>query len=162
MLLLILISGGCAYNLILTEENRFEFYTSLNEALSGEKATLLLLDGEEFKINSAEIYSDGETEFLSFNRVISGESEEYPVEIIKEVRVKNRFEGGVQGMLIGMGGGLILGAVLGFTGLRLPPCEEKGECENFSRGMKAIIFGSLYSIAGGIGGAIIGGAKGSE
>lgn len=153
---------GCVHNYILTQKNKWEFYNSLEEELNGRKAKATLLDGENLNIYSAEIYTDGENEFISFTHEKSGEYEEYPVEIIKEIRIRNRLEGGVQGMLIGMGGGLIIGAVLGLAGVKLPPCEGSGECENYSRGMKAVIFGSLYSIGGGITGAGIGGAKGTS
>jgi hypothetical protein len=159
--LVLFLLAGCVNRYVLTDENKWEFYANLNEEMNSGSTKVTLLDGDEFSVYSAGVFSEGGEEFLEFYNS-SREYNEYPAEVIKRVSVKNRMAGAGQGLLAGIGSGLFLGAVLGFAGVRVPPCDKNGECENYSVLMKAVLFGSIYGVIGGIAGSGVGAIIGSS
>lgn len=153
---------SCVHRYVLTENNKWEFYHNLNDELDGKDAKVTLIDGEEFSVFGAEAYSESENEFITFRGIETNDENELPVEMIKSINVKNRATGGIQGFLIGLAGGLVIGAVAGLAEGKDPPCDENSTCVRYSGGLKAIYYGTLLGAGGGLGGALVGAIKGSN
>lgn len=153
---------SCAHRYVLTIDNKWEFYNSLNDELNGRKAKITILDGEELSTLQAEAYSESGDEFITYIQSGTNEEGELPVELIKSINVKNRVTGGIQGFLLGLAGGFLIGAVLGLAEGTDPPCEENANCIRYSGGLKAINYGTLFGAGGGLVGALGGALKGSN
>lgn len=160
--LFILLFFSCAHRYVLTEENKWEFYYNLNDELGGRKAKITFLDGEELSTLQAEAYSESGDEFITFIHRETNQESELPVEMIKSIEVKNRATGGIQGFLLGLAGGFLIGAVAGLAEGKDPPCDENSTCVRYSGGLKAIYYGTLLGVGGGLGGALVGAIKGSN
>ncbi len=160
--LLMLLFFSCAHRYVLSEDNKWEFYQNLNDELYGRDAKVTLIDGEEFSVSGAEAYSESEDEFITFYDMETNQENELPVEMVKSIKMKNRVTGGIQGFLLGLAGGFVIGAVAGLTEGKDPQCDENSTCLRYSGSMKAIYYGTLLGAGGGLGGALVGAIKGSN
>jgi hypothetical protein len=144
---------GCTHNYTV-RPTRSEHYASLNQHALRKQAIVTLMDGKKFHADKLRFAPDS-TSWVDPNtrRVIAVQTTE-----VSDVRFVRRGAGALEGLGLGLLGGALTGAIIGFADGDDPPESFL----SFTAEEKAVIGGVLLGGVGGLLGLPIGAAVGSK
>lgn len=148
-----LIISGCSHTYTFTPDDEDGFYERINTAAQTQNVLIRMEGGEERRGANVQVAADSVTWMTPdpFTRRFT-RRRGVPRQQVTEIVVTNRTKSSLIGAGLGMAAGLVLGVV--------PGTINSIQANQFNTG-RTIIFGSMFSAIGGVGGAIAGWQKGS-